>query len=255
MWSEEKALTNKSSCGFSLKFWIIHVSTESYGEHQKKVMKVIRLLAAAMFVTALAAYPALSQQKPVAKPPTTSPTPAPASGGVAVVVPAKIAFIITDAFKDEKIGIARWVAAAKKLQAEFQSKEKELQDLETRIQTLSKELDTLSNSAVVDRKTIVAKQDEIARLQREQKFKKDEGEALFKKRYDEVVGPISADIGKAMDAFAKQRGITLLLEYSRLQEAGIILSADASTDVTVAFIAEYNSKNPVTASSTAAPGR
>ena len=132
--------------------------------------------------------------------------------------------------------------------------EKELVALGTRIEALTKELETLSNNPVVDRKSLTVKQEEIARLQREQKFKKDEGEALFKKRYEEVVGPISGDIGKALDTFRKQHGITLLLEYNRMIQMGAILSADDATDVTAAFIAEYNSRNPATAS-TVAPGR
>lgn len=215
-------------------------------------MRVFWVIAATMFIAAIAALPTLAQQRQGAKPPVTSPTPAQGTGTTAV--PAKIAFVNTEEFKVEKTGILRWIAAAKSLQREFEPRQKELDALETRIQTIGKELETLSKSPVVDRTTITTKQEEIARLQREQKFKKEEGEALFKKRYEVVVGPVSADIGKALDAFARQRGITLLLEYSRMLQMGAILSADKSTDVTAAFIAEYNSKNPVTAS-IVAPGR
>lgn len=216
-------------------------------------MRIFRLIAAAMFVAAIAGVPTFAQQKQPAKPPVTTPTPAaaPVQNTAANPAPAKIAFVNTEVFKAEKIGIARWIAAAKSLEREFEARGTELEGLETRIQALGKELQTLSSNPAVDRKSLVAKQDEIARLQREQKFKKEEGEALFKRRYDEVVGPVSQDIGKALDVFAKQRGITLLLEYSRMRDMGAILSADNSTDVTAAFIADYNSKNPATA----APGR
>lgn len=217
-------------------------------------MRIFRLIVATTFIAAIAALPALAQQKQGANPPATSATPAPTPARVVTAVPTKIAFIITEAFKDEKIGIARWVAAARKLEIEFEPKEKELLGIDARIRALTKEVETLSTSATVDRKTIVTKQEEIARLQREQKFKKEDGEALFKKRYQEVLGPVTADINRALDVFAKSRGITLLLEYSRMQQVGAIVVADASTDVTTAFIAEYNSKNPVVAT-TAAPGR
>jgi Skp family chaperone for outer membrane proteins len=218
-------------------------------EHDRKAMKVLRLIAGTLFVVAIATIPAFAQQRQAAKP-ATSPTPAQSGGTTAVI--AKIAFINTDEFKNEKTGILRWLAAAKSVQREFEPLQKELEALEARIQTLIKELETLRKSAVVDPKTITGKQEEIARLQREQKFKKDDGEARLNKRYDEVVGPVSADIGKALDVFAKQRGITLLLEYTTMM--GAILSADKSTDLTAAFIAEYNSKNPVTGP-TAAPVR
>lgn len=218
-------------------------------------MRIFRLIAATIFVAAISTLPALAQPKQGAKPPTASPTPAPTLGVAVTTVPAKIAFVITDQFKDEKVGILRWIAAAKKLQIEFQPKERELLDIENRIQAINKELETLSKSpTVVDPKTIANKQEDITRLQREQKFKKEEGEALFKRRYEEVVGPVSADIVKALDAFARQRGITLLLDYGRMVELGAIVIADKSTDLTAAFIADYNSKNPATAT-TAAPGR
>ncbi len=214
-------------------------------------MRIIRLIAAIFGISAVAAIPALAQQRQGTTPPATSTTAAQTN---VTPVPAKIAFINTEMFKDEKVGITRWVNAAKGVQREFEGVDRELIALENRIQALGKEMETLAKSPVVDNKTIVSKQDEVARLQREQKFKKEDGEARFKKRYDEVVGPVSADIGRALDNFAKQRGITLLLEYTRMLQIGAILSADKSTDVTAAFIAEYNSKNPATAATTT-PGR
>lgn len=215
-------------------------------------MKILRLIAATVFVTAITALPAFAQQRQGTNPPVTSPSPA-QSGGTAAV-PAKIAFVAVEAFRDEKVGILRWIAAAKSVQREFKPLEDELLGLENRIQAINKELETLSKSpTVVDPKTVVNKQEEIARLQREQKFKKEDGEARAKKRYEEVVGPVSADIVKALDAYAKQRGITLLLDYGRMVELGAIVIADKSTDMTAAFIADYNSKNPVTAPSVAPP--
>ncbi len=54
------------------------------------------------------------------------------------------------------------------------------------------------------------------------------------------------DIGKALDAFAKAHGITLILDVTKVQG---IVSADGSLDITKAFITEFNSKNPATAAS------
>lgn len=215
-------------------------------------MRIFRLSAATLFLAAIAAIPAFAQQRGGTTPPTSTPTPA-QGGGNAAVPASKIAFVNTEAFRDEKTGITKWIVAVKSLQREFDPREKELLALQNRIQTIAKEIETLSASNVVDQKTVIAKQEEGARLQRELKFKKEEGDAAFQKRYEDVVGPISKDIGTALDAFARQRGITLVLDLSRLAQMGAILSADTSTDVTAAFISEYNSKNPV--ASTAAPGR
>jgi outer membrane protein len=213
-------------------------------------MRIFRLVAATLFLAAIAAVPAFAQTRTGA----AQPAAAPAQGGNTAIPASKIAFVNTLAFRDEKSGITRWIAAAKSLQREFEPREKELQTMQTRLQAIAKEIETLSSQSVVSRETITNKQDEGEKLQRELKFKEEEGKAAFQKRYNEVVGPISADIGKALDAFAKQRGITLVLDLARLAEMGAILSADNSTDVTAAFIAEYNSKNPATAS-TASPGR
>lgn len=211
-------------------------------------MRIFRLIAATLFVAALAALPAFAQQRGGAA--ATQPaTPAQASGPVPS---SKIAFVNTQAFGDEKAGITRYVAAVKNLQREFQPRTTELQTMQTRLQTLVKEIETLTNSAVVDPKTITAKQEQAETLQRDMKRKKEDADAAAQKRYGEVVEPISNDIGKAMDAFAKSRGITMILDVSKMVEA--ILTVDPTMDVTAAFIAEYNSKNPATASTTA-PGR
>jgi outer membrane protein len=211
-------------------------------------MRLFRFITAMIFVAVVAILPVYAQQRQGANPP------APAQTGGTTAIPAKIAFVNTEAFRVEKTGINRWVAAAKSVEREFEPLQRELLGIVNRIQAINKDLESLSKAPVVDDKSIAAKQEEGARLQREHKFKKDEGEARLKKRYEEVVGPISAEIGKALDAFAKQRGITLLLDSSRMVQSGAILSADSSTDVTAAFIAEYNSKNPATASAVT-PGR
>src|SRR5207253_828983 len=103
-----------------------------------------------------------------------------------------------------------------------------------------------SGSSVVDPKTVQAKQDEGERLQRDLDYKKKQADADFAKRYQDVVSPISADIGKALDQFASSRGITMILDISKLAPA--ILTVNPAMDVTRAFVAEYNSTHPATAS-------
>jgi hypothetical protein len=51
-------------------------------------------------------------------------------------------------------------------------------------------------------------------------------------------------IGKAMDQFARERGITMTLDLSKLLPA--MLTALPTVDVTDAFIADFNRKNPRT---------
>ena len=209
-------------------------------------MRNFRIFAATMMLAALLAVSASAQTRPAtgttpARPAAT--TPAPASN--APVPETKIAFIDTGAFGEEKGGITRYVNAVKALEREFKPRQDELNGMQTRIKTIADEIGKLTGNSVVDPKTIQTKQDEGERLQRDLKYKKEQADADFAKRYQEVVGPISQDIGKALDTFATQRGITMILDISKLAPA--ILTVNPAMDVTAAFIAEYNSR-PATAS-------
>jgi Skp family chaperone for outer membrane proteins len=206
-------------------------------------MRNIRILAAAIMLAAIVAVSASAQTRPGATTPARPAATAPATTGP--LPDTKIAFINTEAFGDEKGGITRYVTAVKSLEREFQPRQTELNTMQTRIKGLADEIGKLTGSSVVDPKTIQAKQDEGERLQRDLKYKKEQADADFAKRYQEVVSPISADIGKALDSFASQRGITMILDISKLAPA--ILTVNPNMDVTAAFIAEYNSK-PTTAS-------
>jgi Skp family chaperone for outer membrane proteins len=158
-------------------------------------------------------------------------------------VPAtKIAFIDTTVFAEEKGGISRYVTAVKSLEREFQPRQNELNNIQTRIKAIADELNKLSGNAVVDPKTIATRQDEGERLQRDLKYKKDQADADFAKRYQEVVGPISSDIGKAIDQFAVQRGISLVLDVSKLGQS--VLTLNPAMDVTQVFIIGYNRTHP-----------
>jgi hypothetical protein len=56
------------------------------------------------------------------------------------------------------------------------------------------------------------------------------------------MGPVSQQIGKALDDFAAQYGITMTLDVSKMLPA--VLTALPTVEVTAAFIAEFNRKNP-----------
>lgn len=209
-------------------------------------MKHFRLIAATLMLAAMIAVSASAQTRPAttpARPAAPQTTPAASN---APVPDTKIAFIDTGAFGEEKVGITRFVNAMKSLEREFKPRQDDLNTIQTRIKAIADELNKLSaGSAVVDQKTIQAKQEEGERLQRDLKYKQDQADADFKKRYSDVVSPISQDIGKALDTFATQRGITMILDISKLAPA--ILTVNPAMDVTQTFINEYNSTHPATA--------
>jgi Skp family chaperone for outer membrane proteins len=169
-------------------------------------------------------------------------TPPPAAAQPAAVPASKIALIDTGRFREDKTGITRYVNAVKTVQREFQARNAELDGLQNRMKVISDEIIKLSGNAVVGPETIQAKQSEGARLEREYKYKKEQLDADIDKRYGEVVAPISSDIGNALIEFANQHGLTMILDISKLLPA--VLAVSPATDVTLAFIADYNSKHP-----------
>ena len=58
----------------------------------------------------------------------------------------------------------------------------------------------------------------------------------------ELLLPLQEDVGKALDAFGKANGITMIIDGTQVP---IVYAAD-TIDITKAFIADYNRKNPAT---------
>jgi len=213
-----------------------------------------KAITAVVFATA-AAVSAVAQQQPAAgRPPAAAATrpaapassPAPQGGTVAS---ANIAIIDISAFGDEKAGIGRLMNAYATLRREFKPRQDELQTLRTRYETLGKEVEQIKS--VSDDKTLNAKVEQMQNLEKEIKRKGEDAQAAVQKREDELTSPVWDDINNALRAFASQRGISIILEKSKLAGNGLIFVVNDSVDITRAFIADYNQRNP--ASAAAAP--
>lgn len=177
--------------------------------------------------------------------PATPQTPAPAAD---VPVPqSRIALIDTTMFADEKKGIFRYIDVVKSIQPQFAGANQELVSLQTRINALIEDIRKLRATPQPDPRVIQSKQEEGARLQQDWNMKKQRFDEDYSKKYQEVTGPLSEQIGKAMDQFARERGITMTLDFSKLLPA--MLTALPAVDVTDAFIADFNRKNPRTGAS------
>lgn len=209
-------------------------------------MRVDRLVAAA-FVAAVACSPLFAQTRPAAQPTRPAPQPAAPVGNAVPNVPtSKVALINTEVFADEKQGIVRIVAAVKRVDTEFQARKTELQQIQTKVQQLSDDIDKTKNVAAPA--ATQQKMDQLEVLKKEGQRKQEDAQAAYNKRMQEVLAPIYDDIGKSLDAFGRAQGITLLLDASKIGPA--ILAAADATDVTRAFIIEFNSKFPATAAVT-----
>jgi len=201
-------------------------------------MKIARIFAI-VAVLAIVAVSASAQQR------SAPPAAAPATQQATVAVPdSKIAMIYSDAFMDPKTGIAKFNSLLTTLNREFQPRQTELQGLQTRINTLTKEIN--DTQSVADPNTIRQKRDQLDQLNTELKRKGEDAEAAYNKRRQDIFLPLQQDIGKALEAFAKARGITVIVDGSQVP----VVYAAESIDITRAFINEFNSKNPATAALT-----
>jgi Skp family chaperone for outer membrane proteins len=203
-------------------------------------MNKARFIAAVALLT-VAAFGVSAQQKPVQQRPATPP--ATASQTTTVAVPdSKMAMIYSDAFLDPKTGIARFNSLLATLNREFQPRQAELQAMQTKIETLTKEIESTQN--VADPNAIRQKRDQLEQLNTDLKRKGEDAQAAYNKRRQEIFTPLQEDIGKALEVFAKARGITVIVDGSQVP----VVYAAENIDVTRAFINEFNSKNPATAS-------
>jgi Skp family chaperone for outer membrane proteins len=200
-------------------------------------MKIDRLIAASALLAAIAVSPVSAQQKPATPPAAASQT-------SAAVPESKIALIYSDQFLDDKTGIARFNTLLTTLNREFQPRQTELQGLQGRIQTLTDEVE--KTKSVADPKTIQQKLEQLETMKTEFKRKGEDAQAAYTKKRNEMFAPLQEAIGKALEVFAKQRGINVIIDGSQVP---LVYAAD-SIDITRAFINEFNGKNPATASVT-----
>ena len=204
-------------------------------------MKIARFFAAVALLTT-AAFCVSAQQKPA--------TPAPTSAAPQnVAIPdSKMALIFSNEFLDAKTGIARFHSLNATLTREFQPRQAELQGLQTKINTLTKEIEDTRN--VADPNAIRQKSDQLAQMNIDLKRKTEDAEAAYQKRREDLFAPLRNDIEKAIEAFAKARGITVIMDGSQMP----MLYASNTLDITTAFINDFNAKNPATAAVTPPAG-
>ncbi|NNF00740.1 MAG: OmpH family outer membrane protein [Pyrinomonadaceae bacterium] len=192
-------------------------------------MRTVRLLVVSMVFAAVFAVSALAQS---------------ASG--------KVGLINTYAFADTKGGITKYVAQLNKLSAEFKPDETKLNNLVKQLQALEKEIQNLQKQmqvkgSPISAKTVQPKVDRYNKLKRDFKFQQEDVQARVESRRKVLVNPILSDIMKSMQAFAKQKGYSVILDGAKLQESGILMAFDQKTDVTKEFIAYYNARPAGTA--------
>lgn len=204
-----------------------------------------------------------AQQQPAGRPPAAQPTPtptapaptqpAPTQAAPVVALPtSKMAVIYTDLFLDQKTGIAKFNSVLIKLNGEFQAVKTELNQMQTRGQQLEDEIGKLQNAPAgtpIDQRALQTKIDQLEQLKKDIQRKGEDAQASYNRRRQELFSPLQDEIGKALEAFAKARGINVIIDAAQVP----LLYAADSIDITRAFITDFNSKNPVTATTTTPP--
>src|ERR1044072_978516 len=205
-----------------------------------------------LLIVAAFAISVNAQQRPagsVAPQPTPTQTAPPAT----VALPmSKMAVISSDAFLDPKTGIAKFNTAVNKLNGEFQKTKDDLTQMQSRASTLESEITKLQNApegTPIDQKSLQAKIDQLEQLKKDIQRKVEDAQNSYNRRRGEIFGPLQEEIGKALEAFAKARGINVIIDAAQVP----LLFADEKIDITRAFITDFNSKNPVTAATTTTP--
>jgi outer membrane protein len=98
----------------------------------------------------------------------------------------------------------------------------------------------------IDRNAMQLKSDQIDQLKKDIARKGEDAQTSYNKRRQELFSPLQEEIGRALEAFAKARGITVIIDASQVP----LLYAADNIDITRAFITDFNSKNPVAAAPT-----
>jgi len=214
---------------------------------KRHLFPVSALLVAAFAVSVSAQQPA---GRPAAQPTPTAT--APAAPATVQLPMSKMAVIYTDLFLDQKTGILKFNSVVTKLNGEFQKTKDELTQMQTRAQTLETEITKLREApegAPINQQALQAKIDQLEQLKKDIQRKGEDAQAAYNRRRQELFTPLQDEIGKALEAFAKARGINVIIDAASVP----LLYAADSIDITRAFITDFNSKNPVTAATTTTP--
>jgi len=205
----------------------------------------------AMFVAALGI--SAFAQRPAApagqRPATPAPQPATGAPTSTTLPMSKMAVIYSEAFLDTKTGIAKFNVAITRLNGEFQKQKDELTQMQNRAQALQDELGKLQNAPAgtpIDQKTVQAKAEQLDQLKKDIQRKGEDAQGAYTRRRTEIFAPLQEEVGNALEAFAKARSINVIIDGTQVP----LLYAADSIDITAAFIADFNAKNPATAAAT-----
>ena len=173
---------------------------------------------------------------------TTAAAPATPAAAPKLLPVSRVAWINTNAFLADEGGIKQLVRVMKELELEFSGTQSELSLMNEKLRTLAGEIQQLqaggeANAAAIQEKTVAGQ-----KLNLELRTKQQQAQAAVQQAQQEKQGPVSQEIGKALNVFIKEREIGVLFDVAKLNEG--IIAAQPELEVTNDFIAYYNALHP-----------
>lgn len=204
----------------------------------------MKRLIIALAVSSLFSIAALAQTPtpPATRPATTSSAPpasatTTATGGTGAE--GKVAYINSAAFRS---GIGELRVKLEALNAEFEPKKKEVESMETELTNLRNKINTQGSTVSPQ---VRAQWGEEAGLNEKMlKRKAEDYDGDYQKKLQTVGAPIYDKIGNFLKTYCEQRGIVMVMEGGAAQQAGVLIYASSTTDITNDFMTEYNKANP-----------
>src|SRR5205085_805931 len=209
-------------------------------------MRSVRFTIAAFVLAAFTIVSAQAQTRPAGTQPPASGGAAPAASSTAAT--GRLAVIDSSAFSDDKSGITRVVNAIKQVDTQFQQQKADLQRLSDQYNALV--ADIQKKVQVQDPKITQQQQEQAEQLKVQLERKQQDAQTAYQKRMSEVLDPLQQDVYNSLQAFAQARGISIIIDVTRVP---VIYAAD-SVDVTKEFITEYNRTHPATAAAATPAG-
>jgi len=143
---------------------------------------------------------------------------------------------------------------AARFQGEVLEMSRKINEINTRFEPRTKELLALQDTikgieAQVQQGTVAPAQapqlqERYEGLKREYERKVEDLKFEAQKVYAQLADPIEKKVREALDRYAKEKGIVLVMEVGGAQKIGSIIYAAPGLDITSDFIAEYNKANP-----------
>jgi outer membrane protein len=192
-----------------------------------------------MFALAVFAQTPTPPSKPAAAAPAPASSAAPTGGTGAE---GKLAYINAGRFTAD---INELKVKIEALNSEFDPKKKEVQAEEDALNNLKNKINTQGGTVSAQVRAQWA--EEAADKEKSLTRKKEDYSQIGQRRLAEISQPVYDKIGKFLETYCQQRGIVMLLEGGAAQQAGILVFAAQTTDITDDFIKEYNKANPAAA--------